>query len=98
MRPVVPQPAWLGDTLHASQGRIVESWAVDANSFKAVLASAHPAEGRVWLALPGGAPEISLDGGPIPASPVGQGVYCLEVAVSGRCELEGRTMLVESGP
>jgi hypothetical protein len=92
VRPVLPPPAWLGDTLHASQGKIVESWEADATSFKAVLASPHPTAGRAWLALPAGAPEFTLDGAPIPAWPLGQGVYSCELAVSGRCELRGRTL------
>lgn len=92
VRPVLPKPAWLGDTLHASQGKIVESWEVDATSFMAVLASPHPTAGRAWLALPAGAPEFTLDGAPIPAWPLGQGVYCFDLAVSGRCELEGRSL------
>jgi len=98
VRPVLPGPSWLGDTLHASQGRIVARWSADATSFKAELAPTHPAAGRVWLALPGGGAEIALDGAPIPARPVGPGVYCLDLAVTGRCQLEGQARLVEGAP
>lgn len=96
VRPVLPQPAWLGDTLHVSQGGIVESWDADAASFTAELAPTHPASGSVWLAMPGRGAEISLDGAPVPARRVGQGVYCLEVAVSGRSVLVGRIASADS--
>jgi alpha-galactosidase len=98
IRPVVCGPAWLGDTLHASQGGIIERWSADATSFQAVLVPGHPTAGNVWLALPGGAQAITLDRAPIAARPVAHGVYCLDVAVEGRSVLEGSSGSGEGAP
>jgi len=96
VRPVRSQPSWVGDTLHASQGALVQSFSTEDAGFRAILAPTHPTSGMAWLRLPEGAPEFRLDGLPVEAVPVGQGVYCLDLSIHGHCELEGRALRVGS--
>ena len=90
VRPALPQPAWLGDTLHASQGLVVEHWVGDNGGFEALLAPTHPTRGQAWIAFPQREPAFELNGAPVPARRVGPGVYCLELVVNRRSELTGQ--------
>jgi alpha-galactosidase len=101
VRPVRSHPSWVGDTLHASQGALIQSFSTVDDGFRAMLAPTHPTRGMAWLWLPGGASEFRLDGTPVEAVTVGQGVYCLDLSIQGQCELEGRALRVgcsSSGP
>lgn len=89
VRPSLPRPAWLGDTLHASQGLVVEHWEEDDGGFNALLAPTHPTRGLAWIAFPQPEPHFKLDGASVPARRVAPGVYCLELGVSRRSELTG---------
>jgi hypothetical protein len=91
-RPVRPQPCWVGDTLHASQGALVRSFTKTGAGFRAILEPSHPTAGTAWLSLPAGRHEFRLDGRPIEAVPTAHGVYCLDLSIHGRCELEGRPL------
>jgi alpha-galactosidase len=60
LRPVGDQPAWVGDTLHISQGMAVQQWRVDSHGLEVELDLGRKAKGRVWMALPSAPRTIQL--------------------------------------
>ncbi len=83
-------PAWLGDTLHISQGLVVAEWGTAEAALRAGLAPGHRAHGRIWLALPGRPINATLDGAAVEFQPSGQGVFAADLAVDSKAELEVR--------
>lgn len=88
IRPVSPGPAWLGDTLHVSQGLHVREWRNRAGCLSARLDLGHAASGSVWLALPSGPTAARVDGDPVPWVTVDAGVYRLDMDAQAGARLE----------
>lgn len=59
-------PAWLGDTLHTSQGSQIVAWESDRRRLQAELDLGRTASGTVWLEVPGKPSRVLLDGEPVP--------------------------------
>jgi len=83
VRPIVEGPAWLGDTLHVSQGLAVRTWHAGTSSLEIDLDLGRKAEGRVWLALPGPATNSSLGRRPVAWEPCSTGVYATDLSIDG---------------
>jgi hypothetical protein len=80
-------PCWLGDTLHVSQGLIVEKWDPGPTSISVELAAGHRAQGTAFLALPASPRGASLDGEAVPWSPAGPGAYAFDLTIGSRASL-----------
>jgi alpha-galactosidase len=84
VRPVTQAPGWVGDTLHVSQGLIVERWSVDGPQLSAGLALSHNGSGTAFVALPAPPITAQLDSTPVGWREVGGGVYAFELSVGPR--------------
>jgi len=89
-RPDDSTPMWLGDTLHISQGLVVDEWKTSKNGLRARLSPGHNVHGRIWLALPSQPVEASLEGAPIAFWPAAQGVFAADVSVESNANLQVR--------
>lgn len=83
-------PAWVGDTLHISQGKSVSAWEADDGRVRAVLTPGRRARGRVWLGLPSPPSHITLDGADVAWSRLAPGVYRLSLEARSGAVLEVR--------
>jgi len=83
-------PMWLGDTLHISQGLVVEEWKTSNTDLQARLSPGHQMYGRIWLALPSQPAEASLDGDPVEFRPAARGIFAADVAVGAGAHLHVR--------
>jgi alpha-galactosidase len=88
LRPVQKAPAWIGDTLHVSQGMAVRRWRAEPKSVRAQLDLERQAEGRIWIALPAPPHEVMLNGSEQDWREAGQGVYDFDVSFEGAAKLE----------
>jgi hypothetical protein len=87
IRPVGSVPCWLGDTLHVSQGLIVEDWEVRSASLSARIALGHRGKGWAFLALPASPSSALLDGPPVAWAAQGEGVYSFDLTVAPKALL-----------
>lgn len=87
LRPVADLPRWIGDTLHVSQGLVVQQWDVRSTSLSAELSAGHRVTGKAFLALPDPPSSINLDGNPVAWREVGEAAYELELTLGARSEL-----------
>ncbi|MCX6070813.1 MAG: alpha-galactosidase [Chloroflexi bacterium] len=87
VRPATGQPAWMGDTLHISQGQAVKAWRVEGSELHAKLSIGRPRRGEAWVWLPGAPQQVALDGKPVLARAQGYGVFALEIATQKESEL-----------
>lgn len=83
VRPVVDGPAWLGDTLHVSQGLAVRNWNAGSSSLEIKLDLGRKAEGKVWMALPRPASASSLGGRSVAWQACSVGVYTADLSFDG---------------
>lgn len=89
VRPATAEPAWLGDTLHISQGAVVTAWERGARSLTAgVGLVGRRREGTAWLWLPAKPLRMALDGAPVTWRAVGAGIVALELRLAGSSRLE----------
>jgi len=75
---------WLGDTLHISQGGLIESWQDQAGSSEVTLDTDRPRTGDAWLAVPGTLQHASLDGTAIPVELLEDGVARISLSLLGK--------------
>jgi alpha-galactosidase len=87
VRPATGRATWIGDTLHISQGQVVKVWEVEENGLHASLGIGRPRRGEAWVWLPGEPSQISLDGAPVSAKALGEGVFALELSIQGLSDL-----------
>jgi alpha-galactosidase len=87
VRPATGRPTWIGDTLHISQGHVVKAWRVEGSAVHAALGIGRPRRGTVWVWLPGVPHQVTLDGRPVPARALGDGIFALEIATQKESEL-----------
>jgi len=87
VRPAAGKPAWMGDTLHFSQGQVVHEWNVRDRTLHARLGMGRPRRGTAWLWLPGAPLETVLDKEPVDARDLGDGVYAIDVRSQSESEL-----------
>jgi len=83
VRPTVEAPAWLGDTLHVSQGLAVRAWHVEPSRMEIDLDLGRKADGRVWLALPRPALASSVGGRSVAWQACAPGVYAADLSFEG---------------
>lgn len=83
-RPVSRLPQWVGDTIHISQGLIVERWDVTGSHLVADLALGHRGRGTAFLALPAAPTEAFLDASTVAWSEAGDGVYAFDLSLVAR--------------
>lgn len=84
------QAAWLGDTLHVSQGSQVIEWDSDGQGVRARLELGRTAGGHVWLDLPGKPTGAFQDGQPVPFSLDSDSTLHMEINVE-----YGTTLAIE---
>ncbi len=87
VRPATGRPAWIGDTLHISQGQAVRAWRVEGNKLRARLGIGRPRRGEAWVWLPGTPHQVALDGRPVVVKDLGDGVFALEIATQTELDL-----------
>jgi hypothetical protein len=87
LRAAMPAPQWLGDTLHVSQGLVVERWEPTSSGLTAELSLAHQTAGKAFLALPAPPSSVTLDGAPLAWADRGQEVYEVAIAMKARSTL-----------
>ena len=80
-------PAWLGDTLHFSQGLEVKAWECEEAMARAQLDLGHRARGSIWLSLPGTSIRPSVDGAPAAWQAIGRGVFKIDVEAEASSEI-----------
>ncbi len=90
LRPGGDQPAWIGDTLHISQGMAVQQWQAASHHVKIDLGLGRKAKGDVWMALPSAPRTIKLDGESLIWREPHPGVYAFPVVFDGVGRLELR--------
>jgi alpha-galactosidase len=61
LRPVGDAPAWIGDTLHISQGLAVAEWRAEGPQAEAVIDLGRRGSGKVWLSLPSAPTRLAFD-------------------------------------
>lgn len=83
VRPVLDGAAWLGDTLHVSQGLAVRTWHAGSSSLEIGLDLGRKAEGRVWMALPRPATISSVGDRKVIWEECSAGVYATDLALDG---------------
>ena len=88
LRPVQDLPAWVGDTLHISQGMAVKRWSAGSQALRAELDLGRQAEGTIWIALQARPQAIILNGNALPWREAGHGVYAVDVSFEGLAVLE----------
>ncbi|MBM3120668.1 MAG: alpha-galactosidase [Chloroflexi bacterium] len=83
------EAAWLGDTLHLSQGAVVTSWEPGARRLTAGvgLVGRHR-QGTAWLWLPAEPRRVALDGAPVTWRAIGAGIVALDLRLAGSSCLE----------
>jgi alpha-galactosidase len=87
IRPATDEPAWMGDTLHFSQGQVVRDWHVQDGALQARLGIGRRRKGTAWLWLPGTPLGIVLDDEPLVARGLGNGVYAIDLHTQAESEL-----------
>lgn len=87
VRPLTGAPAWVGDTLHISQGQVVRRWDAGQHELRARLGLGRPRRGQAWIWLAGAPGEILLDGQPLEARSQGDGIIHLQIALQAESEL-----------
>ena len=90
LRPIGDQPAWVGDTLHISQGMVVQQWQADSNNLKLELGLGRKVKGEIWIALPSAPGAIKLDGESLEWREPHPGVYAFPAVFDGVGHLELR--------
>jgi alpha-galactosidase len=84
LREATPPPQWLGDTLHVSQGLVVDRWEPASSGLTAELSLGHQTAGKAFLALPAPPSSVTLDGAPVSWTDRGRDVYELAIAMKAR--------------
>jgi hypothetical protein len=87
LRAATQAPQWLGDTLHISQGLVVEMWEPAPSGLTADLSLGHQTAGKAFLALPAPPSSVTVDGAPVAWADRGQQVYELAIAIKARSTL-----------
>ncbi len=87
VRPATGEPAWMGDTIHFSLGKVVRDWRVQGRTLHARLGIGRPRGGTVWLWLPGAPLETLLDDEPVAVRELGEGVYAIDIHARAESEL-----------
>jgi alpha-galactosidase len=87
IRPSGAVPCWLGDTLHISQGLIIDGWEARSGSLSAGITLGHRGSGRAFLALPGPPSSAWLDDSPVAWMDGGEGVYTFDLRVGPKASL-----------
>ncbi len=87
LREATQAPQWLGDTLHVSQGLVVERWEPGASGVTAELTLGHQTAGKAFLALPASPSSVTLDGAPVAWAERGDRVYEMSIAMKARSTL-----------
>jgi hypothetical protein len=87
VRPAMATPQWAGDTVHISQGLIVERWKATRSSLSVDLALGHQGRGTAFLALPAPPARATLDASPVPWKGTVHGVYAFELRLEPRSAL-----------
>jgi alpha-galactosidase len=87
VRPATGRPAWIGDTLHISQGQAVREWRIERKEVRARLGIGRPRRGEAWVWLPGEPRQVALDGKPAEVRDLGDGVFALEIATRTESDL-----------
>jgi len=88
VRPAGPGPAWIGDTLHISQGLAVSTVEVHGRSLAMGLELGRRASGTAFLELPSLPKRSTLDGVPIESVQVGLNVHAMQLKFDGAARLE----------
>jgi alpha-galactosidase len=65
IRQVIQSPAWIGDTVHLSQGCIVEQWDSQLEQLQARVSSRRIFDGHAWIFVPGDVYAVSLNKSPV---------------------------------
>ncbi|MBN1264482.1 MAG: alpha-galactosidase [Anaerolineales bacterium] len=55
-------PQWLGDTLHISQGGLIQAWVQSSGGLEITLETDRLREGEAWLFIPGKLSAVHVDG------------------------------------
>ncbi len=87
VRPATGKPAWMGDTLHVSQGQVVRAWRLEGRTLHARIGIGRPRRGRAWLWLPGEPLETTLDQGALSRRDLGGGVYAFDLQAQAESDL-----------
>jgi alpha-galactosidase len=86
IRQASDQPAWIGDTVHLSQGRSVSSWRYDENKLRLEIDPGRHCEAAFWLYLPGKLKEASVDGRSVNSQTLDKGIYRFEYLFQDRVD------------
>jgi len=76
------QPAWVGSTLHISQGLEVKDWNAERSFLTCHINVHHEAEGNVYFYLPLSPRQVRLDETPLPGREILPHVYGFPVRLS----------------
>ena len=90
VRPATGEPTWVGDTLHISQGQVVNRWQVTKDGLRARLSLGRPCRGEAWIWLPGSPSQVLLDGQPATVRPKGDGIFAIQIAIQTESDLTVR--------
>jgi alpha-galactosidase len=58
--------AWVGDSIHISQGLCVSEWDIEGRKLRARVSSGRVGEEKIWLRIPGNVMSVSVDHEPVP--------------------------------
>ena len=90
VRPANDAAAWLGDTLHVSQGQAVRQWETDGTRLQATLGMGRPRRGTAWIWLPAEPRASELDGAPVAWRRAGEGIYAFDLQLDTTSRLTVR--------
>ncbi len=87
IRECSPEPQWLGDTLHISQGLIVKDWRLNSDQLLVQLDLGREANGKAWIALNHPMRESWLDDQEIAFEEIAPGIYRLYLKINRKALL-----------
>jgi alpha-galactosidase len=88
IRKMSQSPTWIGDTLHLSQGSIVEQWDPQIGQLQAHIQTLRMFDGQAWIFVPGDVHAVSLNKSPIAYEADRTGVVIIQLHEIMEGELE----------
>jgi alpha-galactosidase len=90
VRAAALEPAWIGDTLHVSQGLGIRQWTLERSGLKLYVDYGRALRGRAWLQLPAEPTSVTLKGVSQPWRQVASDVFAIYINASEGGELRMR--------
>lgn len=88
IRRASPEPQWLGDTLHFSQGLILTNWQLQPNHLVAQIDLPRKASGKAWIELSETPRAFRLDDREIEGDQIAPGVFQLILNIDGKAHFQ----------